>query len=261
MSSLSHSWNGAGHEAGRCDGFDWRGCLRRLLVVGDEAGRRAIADHFASHGCAVLQAGADDALRRISGTGPLGLVILAIEAPTPAHLSLLGAIRARSCVPVILTVADGSADGRVASLEAGADDVLQSPFALEELVARARAILRRQALGRLAPARSLERGFRFGGWELRQRARTLRDPKGASVALTKTEYALLAAFLRSPRRALSRLHLILATRAHEDLADRSIDVQVLRLRQKLEKNPSAPRWIRTVRGFGYSFDAVVEILT
>jgi two-component system, OmpR family, response regulator len=122
-----------------------------------------------------------------------------------------------------------------------------------------RAVLRRIESGRAAPIRDSDRGrFRFSGWQLDRRTRRLSDPEGASVALTKGEYALLVAFLEAPQRPLSREHLLNATRVHEDVFDRSIDVQILRLRRKLEQDPSAPQMIQTERGVGYVFARAVE---
>jgi DNA-binding response OmpR family regulator len=148
---------------------------------------------------------------------------------------------------------------RVVGLELGADDYLTKPFNLRELLARVRAILRRFDAGRSGPARDPERGrFRFSGWQLDRRIRQLTDPAGTPVALTKGEYAMLLAFLEAPQRPLSREHLLQATRVHEDVFDRSIDVQILRLRRKLERDPSAPRVIQTERGVGYVFAVAVE---
>jgi two-component system OmpR family response regulator len=98
----------------------------------------------------------------------------------------------------------------------------------------------------------------FGGWRLDRRARRLSDPQGAEVRLTKGEYALLTAFLDAPGRPLTREHLLQATRVHEDIFDRSIDVQILRLRRKLEVQPNEPNIIRTERGVGYVFTLPVE---
>jgi two-component system, OmpR family, response regulator len=148
---------------------------------------------------------------------------------------------------------------RVVGLELGADDYLTKPFILRELLARVRAVLRRFDAGRTVPARDAERGrWRFSGWQLDRRARRLTDPQGAVVTLTKGEYALLVAFLDAPQRPLSREHLLQATRVHEDVFDRSIDVQILRLRRKLERDLSAPRVIQTERGVGYVFAVPVE---
>jgi DNA-binding response OmpR family regulator len=116
------------------------------------------------------------------------------------------------------------------------------PFGLRELLARIRAVLRRREAGAVSAARDSERGrCQFGGWELDRRARRLTDPNGTLVALTKGEYALLTAFLDAPQRPLTREYLLQATRIHEDVFDRSVDAQILRLRRKLETDPSAPR--------------------
>jgi DNA-binding response OmpR family regulator len=114
-------------------------------------------------------------------------------------------------------------------------------------------------MGRAARARDPERGgYRFNGWKLERRGRKLLDADERPVPLSKGEYALLLAFLEAPQRPLTREHLLQATRVHEDIFDRSIDVQVLRLRRKLETDPSAPRVIQTERGVGYVFALPVE---
>jgi DNA-binding response OmpR family regulator len=114
-------------------------------------------------------------------------------------------------------------------------------------------------LGRAARARDPDRGgYRFNGWKLERRGRRLLDTNNEQVPLSKGEYALLLAFLEAPQRPLTREHLLQATRIHEDIFDRSIDVQVLRLRRKLETDPSAPRIIKTERGVGYVFTLPVE---
>ena len=113
---------------------------------------------------------------------------------------------------------------------------------------------------RAAQSREWERGgYRFNGWRLERRSRRLVDPDEKSVPLSKGEYALLLAFLEAPGRPLAREHLLRATRVHEDIFDRSIDVQVLRLRRKLEADPHAARMIRTERGIGYVFALPVEL--
>ena len=148
---------------------------------------------------------------------------------------------------------------RVVGLELGADDYLTKPFGLRELLARVRAVLRRLDRARAVPPSEHERGgYQFSGWRLSLRTRRLTAPTGAEVALSKGEYALLAAFLDAPQRPLSREHLLQATRVHEDVFDRSIDVQILRLRRKLEQDPSAPQMIQTERGVGYIFARPVE---
>ena len=139
------------------------------------------------------------------------------------------------------------------------DDSLVRPSELHDLLARVHAVLRELDAGLAAPAREpRHRHFRFCGWQLDSAARRLTDPSGAEVTLTKGEYTLLNVFLNAARRPLSREYLLQATHLHEHVSDRSIDVQVLRLRRKLEPGPGAPRMIRTERGVGYLFAVPVE---
>ncbi|MCW2321634.1 DNA-binding response OmpR family regulator [Bradyrhizobium japonicum] len=150
---------------------------------------------------------------------------------------------------------------RVVGLELGADDYLTKPFGLRELLARIKAVLRRREAGPASNRRDSEKGrWRFGDWQVDRRLRRLTNSSGQPITLTKGEYALLMAFLDAPQRPLSREYLLQATRVHEDVFDRSIDVQVLRLRRKLETDPRAPSIIRTERGVGYVFTLPVESL-
>jgi two-component system OmpR family response regulator len=190
------------------------------------------------------------------------LVILNLHQGQFDGLDLLRSIRSRSDIPIIITTCDRRDDiDRIIGLELGADDCLTKPFGLRELLARIRSVLRRRQPGRATSERDAPRGkYRFGGWLLDRRIRRLTNPAGAPVTLTKGEYALLNAFLDAPQRPLSREHLQHATRIHEDVFDRTIDVQVLRLRRKLETDASVPRVILTERGIGYVFALAVEVL-
>ena len=174
---------------------------------------------------------------------------------------MLREIRSGSDVPVIIITGHRRDDiDRVVGLELGADDYLTKPFNLRELLARVRAVLRTVRCRKSsahARIRSVA-GFDFPAGSSICRTRQLTDPAGSQVALTKGEYAMLVAFLEAPQRPLSREHLLQATRVHEDVFDRSIDVQILRLRRKLERDARAPRVIRTERGVGYVFDVPVE---
>ncbi len=151
-------------------------------------------------------------------------------------------MRSRSDLPVIITTGHRRDEiDRVVGLELGADDYLTKPFGLRELLARIRVVLRRRNVQPEASQRERQRGrARFGHWLLDRERRRLINPAGIIVDLTKGEYALLLAFVDRPQRILSREHLLKATRIHEDVFDRSIDVQVLRLRRKLEADPQSP---------------------
>src|SRR5215472_4916065 len=231
-----------------------------LVVEDDPALQRMILNYFGENNIRTLLArGRQDMVGQL-GNSEINLVILDLRLGQEDGLDLLREIRSSSDVPVIIITGHRRDDiDRVVGLELGADDYLTKPFNLRELLARVRAVLRRFDVGKAAPVRDLERGrFRFSGWQLDRRTRRLVDPAGTPVALTKSEYEILIAFLEAPQRPLSREHLLQATRAHEDVFDRSIDVQILRLRRKLERDPSAPRVIRTERGVGYVFAVPVE---
>jgi two-component system OmpR family response regulator len=229
-------------------------------VEDDPALQRMILNYFAENNIRTLLASGRQEMVRLLGQAEVNLVILDLRLGQDDGLDLLRQIRSNSDVPVIIITGHRRDEiDRIIGLELGADDYLTKPFNLRELLARVRAVLRRFDVGRLAPAREPERGrFRFGGWHLDCRARRLTDPSGAQVALTKGEYALLLAFVEAPQRPLSREQLLQATRVHEDVFDRSIDVQILRLRRKLERDPSAPGIIQTERGVGYVFAVAVE---
>lgn len=242
--------------------LEWPCRLGRVLVVDDDPEARSlILAHLADHQCQAVGSSRRN-LQHHLRRGHFSLVILDVCAGRIDGFAALRGIRASSDVPVILTTRQHQNEvDRIIGLELGADEFSRDPLNPRELLARAHAILRRQEVGRrqsiAAPARG---GYRFNGWELRRCTRVLRDPAGDVVELTKAEYALLVAFLEAPRRPLSRAHLIRATKAHEDVYDRSIDVQVLRLRRKIEADRAGPRLIRTERGVGYTLEASVELL-
>jgi DNA-binding response OmpR family regulator len=236
--------------------------IRVLIVEDDQTMRNLVVNYLEEHGLQVVSAFGQDQVTRILASDALSLVILDLRLGQEDGLDLLREIRSQSDVPVIITTGHRRDEiDRVVGLELGADDYITKPFGLRELLARIRAVLRRREAAVAAGQRDPERGrCRFGGWQLDRRNRRLSDPSGAPVALTKGEYALLLAFLDAPQRPLSREHLLQATRIHEDVFDRSIDVQVLRLRRKLEATPNAPRVILTERGVGYVFALPVEPL-
>ena len=233
---------------------------RICIVEDDPVMLRMVGDYLEQHNMRAISASGRQEMARLFAGGEPDLVVLDLRLDQEDGLDLLREIRTCSDVPVIITTGDRRDEvDRVVGLELGADDYVTKPFSLRELLARIRAVLRRRELGRAESQRDAGRGrWSFGGWQLDRRIRRLTDPSGTEVPLTKGEYVLLTAFLDAPQRPLSREHLLQATRVHEDIFDRSIDVQILRLRRKLEADPSAPQIIRTERGVGYVFALPVE---
>jgi two-component system OmpR family response regulator len=233
---------------------------RVLLVDDDVSIRHMVESYLEEHGIDVASVDQRKEVARYFASGEPSLVILDLRLGQEDGLDLLREIRSSSDVPVIITTGHRSDEvDRVVGLELGADDYVIKPFGLRELLARIRAVLRRREVGGVASQRDAARGrFRFAGWQIDRHTRRLTDPNGMPVSLTKGEYALLIAFLDAPQRPLAREHLLQATRVHEDVFDRSIDVQVLRLRRKLETDASTPRLIQTERGVGYVFVVPVE---
>jgi two-component system OmpR family response regulator len=235
--------------------------MSRVLVVDDDpAMQRLIAECINGHNMrAVVASDRQSMFREIAVREP-DLVILDLHLGADDGLDLLRDLRAKSVVPVILITGHRREEiDRIIGLELGADDYITKPFSVRELTARTRALLRRRSMDTLHPVRREEKTFRFLRWQFDQRARQLTSPAGDVIALTKGEFALLSAFVIAPRRPLSREHLRQATRVPEEVYDRSIDVQILRLRRKLEEDAGNPRLIRTERGIGYVFDADVEL--
>jgi DNA-binding response OmpR family regulator len=222
----------------------------------------AILDYLAAQSLRAVAAQDRQEVMRQFAIGEPSLVVLDLCLGNEDGLDLLRHIRSRSDVPVIITTGYRRDEPDVVlGLELGADDYIAKPFGLRELVARIRAVLRRRATRSRPPELDCNQGrCRFGGWELDRTRRRLIDPRGDLVLLTKGEYALLMAFIDAPQRPLSREHLMRASRIHEDVFDRSIDVQILRLRRKLEVDPTTSQIIRTERGVGYVFTLPVELL-
>ncbi len=230
-----------------------------VIVDGDPAMREMVARYFEEHSIPVSAVSNRAGLSRHLAVMYPCLILLEVRLGQDDGLDVLREIRAHSDVPIIMTGHRLDETDRVVGLEIGADDCIVKPFGLRELLARVRAVFRRQEMGRVARTRDPERGgYRFGGWQLERRGRKLVDPNGAQVSLSKGDYALLLAFLDAPQRPLTREQLLQATRVHEDIFDRSIDVQVLRLRRRLEADPSAPKMILTERGVGYILVEIVR---
>jgi two-component system OmpR family response regulator len=197
----------------------------------------------------------------------IDLVVLDLRLPGEDGLALARQLRERAPVPVILLTGRAEEADRVMGLELGADDYVTKPFSPRELLARIRAVLRRyqSRSHSRAPDEATHddqrRAFRFAGWELNLRTRRLTAPDGHKVELGNHEFSLLMAFCAAPQRVLSRDQLLELSRLHSaEVYDRAIDVQVLRLRRKIEADHGKPVLIVTERGAGYRFNAAVETL-
>jgi DNA-binding response OmpR family regulator len=238
------------------------GAAARVLIVEDdtELWHLVISYLETQNMCAMSASNRIEMTQHFLSQEP-NLVLLDLRLDKDDGLDLLRHIRSRSTIPVIITTGDRQSEiDRVVGLELGADDYVTKPFSLRELLARMRAVLRRHNLGRLASQRDrVSARYRFDGWQLDRRTRRVLNRDGGHVSLSNNEYALLLALLQAAGQPLTREQLLHATRVHEDIFDRSIDVQVLRLRRKLEADPSTPRIIQTARGIGYWLAVPVEL--
>lgn len=231
-----------------------------LLVVDDEDEIIDIARrYFSQHGFRVSGATDGLSMRRVLAQDTVNLVLLDLGLPGESGLDLTRYLREQWRGPVIIVSGRGDAVDRVVALELGADDYVSKPFDLRELLARVRSVLRRS--GELNALHADARGerIRFGGFMLDRAARQLAMVDGTPVHLTTGEYELLLVFIESPNRVLSRDDLI--GRLHGRDAgpfDRSVDMQVGRLRRKIEADPAQPAIIKSVRGAGYVFAARTE---
>ncbi len=234
------------------------GAVSHILVVDDDRALRAlVAKHLAEHGFRVTQAANGREMSAALETGRFDLVVLDLMMPGESGLSLCRKLCEESGPPVIMLTAMGSEVDRVIGLEIGADDYVTKPFSPRELVARIRAVLRRA--GRPEPPDDALLGYEFDGWRLDPGQRILHAPDGAIVDVTSGEFDLLLAFVERPRRVLTRDQLLdLAHGRTSGPFDRSIDVQVSRLRRKIEADPKEPAIIKTVRSGGYVFASDVR---
>jgi two-component system, OmpR family, response regulator len=238
--------------------------VKHVIVVDDDAAMRdVVGSYLESHNFRVRLAADGRAMKRALASQPIDLVILDLKLAEEDGLELMRDITSQADVPVIvLTGHRREETDRVVGLELGADDYIVKPFGLRELLARVRAVLRRtEAQQRRAREQDKRIRYRFAGWELNLRTRQLISPAGITTALSAGEFNLLSALLRSPQQVLSREQLLTASRVHdEEVLDRSVDIQILRLRRKIEANPSEPQLIRTERGVGYMLATPVEVL-
>lgn len=232
---------------------------KHLLVVDDDPDLcDLLRRYFVRQGFRVGTAASGVQMREALARAAIDLVLLDLGLPGEDGLDLTRELHANWHGPVIIITGRGESVDRVVGLELGADDYVAKPFDLRELLARVRSVLRRSGRSR-QPDRAAPTGaFQFAGFRLDPLARILSDSRNRDVNLTAGEYELLLAFLDSPNRVLSRDELL--QRIHGRAAgpfDRAIDVQIARLRRKIETNPAQPELIKSVRGAGYVLTARV----
>ncbi len=231
-----------------------------ILIVDDQQEIcDVVQEYLTGEGYRVSTAHDGAGMRRVLSQSPVDLVILDLMLPGEDGLTLARALRSESGIGIIILTGRGETVDRIIGLEMGADDYLPKPFHLRELLARVKAVLRR-AHDRSGegpqPARSRAK---FAGWSLDLSSRELQSPSGEPVRLTTGEFDLLAAFVNNANQVLSRDRLLdLARNREAGPFDRTIDVQVGRLRRKLDEDPQNPNLIKTVRGSGYIFTPAVE---
>jgi len=234
-----------------------------LAVDDDPAMRQLIAEYLRDNDMRVTTAASGYAMTQALAEHAIDLVVLDLRLENEDGMQLARKLREESAVPIVILTGKRDEADRIMGLELAADDYITKPFSSRELLARIRAVLRRYQTAReVLPSRdNMPRAYRFDGWELNLRTRRLTAPGGERVELTKGEFNLLQAFCAAPQRILTRDQLLDLSRLHSaEVYDRSIDVQILRLRRKVEPDPSKPRYIRTERGVGYVFNALVDVL-
>jgi two-component system OmpR family response regulator len=232
-----------------------------ILVVDDQREIcEMVQDYLSSEGYRVSIAHDGIGMRHVMTRSPVDLVILDLMLPGEDGLTLARSLREESNVGIIILTGRGETVDRIIGLEMGADDYLPKPFHLRELLARVKSVLRRVSTrtpDRVPPPRSKAR---FAGWNLDLSSRELLSPSGHEVRLTTGEFDLLAAFVNNANQVLTRDRLLdLARNREAGPFDRTIDVQVGRLRRKLEDDPQRPTIIKTVRGSGYIFTPTVNM--
>jgi len=230
-----------------------------LAVDDDPTIREAIADYLGQHEFRVTTVGDGHAMQELLAREVVDLLVLDLRLRGEDGMGLARRVRDESAIPIIMLTGRREEADRVMGLELGADDYVTKPFSPRELLARIRAVLRRRRPEVRQGRPEGIRLYRFDGWELNLNTRRLKARNGRPVALSNVEFSLLVAFLGAPHCVLSRDQLLDMSRLHsDDVYNRSVNMQVMRLRRKLELDPAKPRYIRTERHAGYVFSVPVE---
>ena len=234
-----------------------------ILVVDDDPQiRELLEEYLTENALRVSVVSSGQQMAKILADEAIDLVVLDLRLAGEDGMAIARTLREQSAIPIVMLTGVRDEADRIMGLELGADDYLTKPFSPRELLARIRTVLRRTKGAALAQARQHEiRAYRFADFELNLRTRRLKRRDGRPIELTNGEFNLLAALLAAPQRILTRDQILEASRVYDnEVYDRSIDVQVLRLRRKIESDPSQPRFIVTERGVGYTFNSPVEVL-
>ncbi|HWS68731.1 MAG TPA: response regulator [Steroidobacteraceae bacterium] len=236
--------------------------LAHILAIDDDSMlREAIADYLGKYEFRVTAVADGRAMQAVLAHEVVDLVVLDLKLQTEDGMALARRLRDESAIPIIMLTARGEEADRVMGLELGADDYLTKPFSPRELLARIRAVLRRRRAEMHQGRPEGIRAYRFDGWELNLNTRRLKARDGKAVRLSNGEFSLLVVLLGATNRILSRDQLLDMSRLHsDDVYNRSVNTQIMRLRRKLETDPANPRYILTEHGVGYVFSAAVEII-
>ncbi len=237
------------------------GAGARILMVDDDPGiRDVVSDFLGRHGYKVETAADAPEMERVLDRGPVDLIVLDVMLPGEDGLAICRRLTAQeNGPPIIMLSAMGEDTDRIVGLELGADDYLAKPCNPRELLARVRAVLRRAEQRSGGNGGELGAGCEFAGWRLDLVRRELRSPAGVVVNLSSGEFSLLRAFVERPQRVLTRDQLLEFARGPDsDAFDRAIDVQISRLRRKLDDGGDSHDLIRTIRNEGYMFTAKVK---
>ncbi|MDB5775601.1 MAG: Two component transcriptional regulator [Herbaspirillum sp.] len=232
-----------------------------LAVDDDPMIREAIADYLGKHEFHVTAVADGGAMEELLAREVVDLVVLDLTLRAEDGMALARRLRDQSAIPLIMLTGRCEEADRVMGLELGADDYLTKPFSPRELLARIRAVLRRRRPEVQQGRPEGIRAYRFDGWELNLNTRRLKSRDGRNVSLSNGEFSLLIVFLGAPHRILSRDQLIDMSRLHSDeIYNRTVNMQVMRLRGKLETDPAKPRYLLTERGAGYMFGIPVDTI-
>jgi two-component system OmpR family response regulator len=230
-----------------------------LAVDDDPVIRELVCDYLDREEFRVTAVADGQAMQAVLADQVVDLVVLDLRLQGEDGMTLARRLRDESDIPIIMLTGRCEEADRVMGLELAADDYLTKPFSPRELLARIRAVLRRRHAEMRQGRPEGIRAYRFERWELNLNTRRLSDGDGHTVVLSNAEFSLLVVLLGASQRILSRDQLLDLSRLHNDeVYNRSVDVQIMRLRRKIEKDPACPRYICTERGAGYVFGVPVE---